>query len=128
MPYIFTGEFQLAAQKHMERKEQQTSQREEPADSFDFTARDDGETQIALLLPAVQKVETAYEPVDDFADAGDGGGETGFTLVELLHDPGVHSQDHGGWTEISTMHQGINRAEEDFDFLGSSTFAADSML
>lgn len=89
-----------------------------PADSFDFKAPDDGETQIALLLPAVQKVETAPEPVDDFAAGAQDDGTVGYTLVELLEIRGRSRIDDGGeWIDILSVSQGVNRSDGGDDFM-----------
>ena len=69
-------------------------------DSFDFTAGDDGETQIALLLPAVQKVETHSKPADVFTGAGQDDAMQGHTLVELLEIRGPIRVDDGGAAEM----------------------------
>lgn len=87
-------------------------------DSFDFTAKEDADpVLIGLLLPAVQKAESADAPIDDFNDQGGDDGQTGFTLVELLEIRGSRTQDdgHDDWIDILSMDQGINRSVGETD-------------
>ena len=92
----------------------------EPADSFDFKA-EGGETGVAMLLPAVQSAREAARRTDAKEPADE------FQIEEAPPEPIViglllpavqkAEKDHGGWIDVLTVDQGINRSDGGDDFI-----------
>ncbi len=89
------------------------------ADSFDFKASTEKKAHIGLLLPAVQTVDMAREPMDDFTGVAEAEVMQGHTLVELLEVRGRSRVDDGGgeWTDILTSDDGVSLSDGGADGL-----------
>ncbi len=91
----------------------------EPTDSFDFKAKS-GETEAAMLLPAVQTVREAARRSDAEEPADD------FQIIEVLPEPieglllpavQAAKGGHDDWIDILTLDHGINRSDGGDDFM-----------